>query len=284
MSYAINQKIDQARRLLTHLNFDRERTNERSALVLLALLGLKPETPWREATSSMLRTVEIMAWIRDYYDRDYMPNTRETIRRQTLHQFVEASLVEQNSDNPDRPVNSPRWCYRVHARALEIAQVWGGSVPERLIREYLVDVPGLRDQYAAARQLHRIPVMLPSGDALTLSPGGQNVLIRTIVEDFCAYYTPGGHVLYIGDADAKWAVFEEPMLASLGVTVNQHGKMPDLVIYLPERNWLVLLEAASSHGPVDAKRHRELATLLPARQQAWCTSPAFPHVWRCEST
>lgn len=103
---------------------------------------------------------------------------------------------------------------------------------------------------------------LPDGRALALSPGGQNVLVKKMAEDFCGYFTPGGQVLYVGDADEKWAVFEEEVLARLGVRVDQHGKMPDLVVSLPEKNWLVLMEAATSHGPVDAKRHRELAALF----------------------
>lgn len=117
-------------------------------------------------------------------------------------------------------------------------------------------------RYEAAREMHRIPVTLPDGAPLTLSPGGQNVLIKQIVEGFCPYYTPGGQVLYVGDADARWARFDQDALAALGVTVDQHGKIPDLVVHLPAKNWLVLLEAASSHGPVDATRHRELTELF----------------------
>jgi hypothetical protein len=62
--------------------------------------------------------------------------------------------------------------------------------------------------------------------------------------------------------DTKWAVFEEHALAQLNVMVDQHGKMPDLVVYMPDKDWLILMEAASSHGPVDATRHGELATLF----------------------
>ena len=102
--------------------------------------------------------------------------------------------------------------------------------------------------------MNRIPLTLPDGSTFTLTPGGQNVLLKVMVEDFCPRFTPDGQVLYIGDAGDKWALFERNALASLNVKVKEHGKMPDLVIYLPDRNWLVLLEAASSHGPVDSKR------------------------------
>lgn len=110
--------------------------------------------------------------------------------------------------------------------------------------------------------MNRLPVRLPSGRRIDLSPGGQNALIVQIINEFCERYTPNGELLYIGDADSKWAVFEEEALASLGIRVNAHGKMPDVVVYVREKNWLVLIEAAASHGPVDAKRRNELTQLF----------------------
>ncbi len=41
-----------------------------------------------------------------------------------------------------------------------------------------------------------------------------------------------------------------------------HGKMPDVVIHHVEKDWLVLIEAVTSHGPVNAKRREELAMLF----------------------
>lgn len=276
MSSPRENRINEAQRVLVALGFDRERSNERSALVLLALLGMTPDTPWVEAASPLLGTRAIMDWIRDHYGRPYAPNTRETIRRSTLHQFADALLVEQNPDHPSRPINSPKWCYQVHPRAVELLRRVGKRGFSTELAEYLREVPGLRSAYAAARELNRIPVALPRGGAVNLSPGGQNVLIKRMVEDFCEYFTPGGEVLYVGDADAKWAVFEQESLAALGVTLDQHGKMPDLVVYLRERNWLVLLEAASSHGPVDAKRHRELAALFGESSAGLVYVSCFP--------
>lgn len=257
-----SQQVAVARRVLALLNFDSERSNERSALVLLALLKLRPGVAWSEATNTPMRTVQIIEWIYGNYGRHYAPNTRETIRRFTLHQFIEAALVERNPDQPDRAVNSPKSNYRVAPRSLALLQALEQPNFEQRLLEYLIDIPGLMDLYAQARNLHRVPVTLPNRRAVTLSPGGQNTLLKQMVEDFCQMFTPGGHVIYIGDADTKWAVFEEPALAHLGVIVDQHGKMPDLVVYMPDKNWLVLMEAASSHGPVDAKRRGELAVLF----------------------
>ena len=95
--------------MLAELGFDAERSNERSAMVMLALLQLDETTPWTEATNPMLGTRAIMDWIRDEFGVEYKANTRETVRRQTLHQFVEFALVEENADDPQRAVNSPKW-------------------------------------------------------------------------------------------------------------------------------------------------------------------------------
>jgi type II restriction enzyme len=259
---SIPDKIRDASQILAALGMDSERSNERSALTLVALLHQQPGEPWANAANPMLGTRAIMDWMRDHYDRNYAANTRETIRRFTLHQFADALLVQQNPDQPDRPVNSPKWNYQVTPKALAVIQRYGSPEFGSRVADYLAEVPGLKKQYAAAREMNRIPITLPSGEPFTLSPGGQNVLIKQMVEEFCPQFTPGAEVLYVGDADSKWALFEADRLAALGVTVDQHGKMPDLVVYLPDKDWLVLMEAASSHGPVDAKRHGELAALF----------------------
>lgn len=262
LSDSAYERIEDARIILETLGMDAERSNERSALVLLALLRLTPAEAWAEAANPMLGTRAIMDFIRDEYGKDYAPNTRETVRRFTLHQFVEAQLVVQNSDEPQRPVNSPKWNYQVTAEALDVLRAYDTDAWQSATDQYLADLPGLKARYAAAREMDRIPLTLPDGSTFTLTPGGQNVLLKAMVEDFCPRFTPGGQVLYIGDAGDKWALSERVTLSSLNVEIDEHGKMPDLVIYIPDRNWLVLLEAASSHGPVDSKRQAELADLF----------------------
>lgn len=270
------EQVQDARFVLEVLGMDAERSNERSALVLLALLGLRPGDAWSEAANAMLGVRAIMDFIRDGYEKEYAPNTRETVRRFTLHQFAEAHLVVQNPDQPDRPVNSPKWNYQVTDEALGLIRnycthEWDSAVPK-----YLATVPGLKAKYDAAREMDRIPLALPDGTEFTLSPGGQNVLLKSVVEDFCPRFTPGAELLYIGDAGDKWALFEKDRLAALGVTVDAHGKMPDLVVYASNRNWLVLLEAASSHGPIDSKQHGELAALFDGSTAGLVYVSCFP--------
>lgn len=259
---AQSRRIVEARQVLSLLNFDQEQANERSALVLLALIELPASSPWSEAHSPLLRTVELMAWIRRQYGRDYKPNTRETIRRQTLHQFIEAGLALLNPDDPSRAVNSPNNCYQIAPAALELLSSYGTNHFDQHLATYLSALPGLRTKYERARTHRQIPVTLPGGGAVALTPGGQNLLIKQVIEEFCPRFTPGAHVLYVGDAGHQDPVFDEDVLRDLGIKLDKHGKLPDLIVYLPDREWLVLMEAAASHGPVDGKRRDELERLF----------------------
>lgn len=273
---SIENKIKEARSLLTSLGFDSKRTNLRSALTLLSLLGLKGDSDWSEAKPRLRGVHELMGWMSMHLGKTYATGTRESIRRQTLHQFVSAGLVSYNPDDVLRAVNSQDNAYQITAEALEVIQSFGTSTFDTKLEAYLEIAPGLGAKYAAHREMVRIPVILPSGEKITLSPGGQNPLLADMVHEFCSRFIPGGEVLYIGDADSKLAIFHEEQLASLGVVVDHHGKLPDLVVFDSRNNWLFLMEAASSHGPVDSKRHTELANLFASSTAGLVYVSCFP--------
>lgn len=110
--------------------------------------------------------------------------------------------------------------------------------------------------------MKRIPIEVAPAKTITLSPGGQNILVERVIRDFCEFFTGGGKLVYVGDTDEKFAYFDEALLEALGVTIETHGKMPDVIVYVEKKNWLVLVEAVTSHGPVDPKRRGELKVLF----------------------
>lgn len=258
----IKQKVDEALGILRSLGFPRSQQNERSALTLLALLDLRPDTPWSQAGSPLCGITPMMDFFREHYGKDYKPNTRETVRRQTVHQFLEASLIVANPDDPNRPPNSAHTVYQVEQGALELLRTFRTPAWDTHLQTYLASVETLKERYAQEREMHRIPVRIAPGKTLTLSPGGQNVLIEHILHVFASLYAPGGKVLYVRDTDEKFAYFDEEGFADLGITIDPHGKIPDVIIHYTEKNWLVLIEAVTSHGPIDGKRKDELKRLF----------------------
>lgn len=258
----IEVKLTEAQEILKAFGFDSMRSNERAAYTLMSLLKIGPDTAWKDSEPLLIGTFAIMAWMREKLGKDYAANSRETIRRFTLHQFIEAGFVAYNPDDPNRAVNSSKNAYQITDEALQVVRAFGTDKFQPLLDAYLLTSPGLAEKYAAPRNQAKIPVKLPNGENILLSPGGQNPLIAAMVSEFCARFIPGGEVIYIGDADNKLATFHEERLAELGVQVDHHGKLPDLVVFDASRNWLFLMEAASTHGPVDAKRHAELKILF----------------------
>jgi len=97
-----------------------------------------------------------------------------------------------------------------------------------------------------------------------------------IIEQFAPRFIPGGKLIYVGDTGDKTGYFDSSLLASLGVTVDEHGKMPDAIIYYEDKEWLILAEAVTSHGPVDAKRHEELSLLFKDASPGLVFVSTFP--------
>ena len=131
---SVREKIEQAQDVLRQLDFPPAQQNERSALTLLTLLGLRPDDPWSAASEPLLGITQMMDYFAEHYGKRYAPNTRETVRRSTVHQFVEAGLVLRNPDDPDRPTNSAQTVYKVERSALELLRshgtdAWSNSLP-----------------------------------------------------------------------------------------------------------------------------------------------------------
>jgi hypothetical protein len=256
------RRIAEAQEILTALGLPREQKNERAALTLLALVDLTSTNAWSAAANPLMGVTPIMEFAAKHYRKKWAPNTRETVRRFTLHQFEQAGLVVANPDEPGRPTNSPNYCYQIEPRALVVIRTFGTTKWVRALRRYLVDVRTLAQRYAQARSMRRIPLALAAGVTIELSPGGQNALIRKVIDEFCPRFTPGARPLYVGDTKQKWAYFDEDGLGALGVVVEEHGKMPDVVVHYTDKNWLVVIEAVTSHGPVNPKRLAELKSLF----------------------
>ncbi|HAR98075.1 MAG TPA: restriction endonuclease [Syntrophus sp. (in: bacteria)] len=258
----VQDRINEALTILDDLGFPRQQQNERSALTLLSLLGLKPTDRWANATDPLMGITPMMEFFQEYYGKKYAPNTRETVRRQTVHQFMQAALIVANPDKPSRPTNSPKAVYQIEPSALKLLRSFGKPGWMENLQKYLRTVDTLKKLYARERDMKRLPIRLANGQQIRLSPGGQNILVKKIMDDFCPLFTPGCDVIYVGDTQMKWAYFDFNGMERLGVKIQEHGKMPDVVVHHTEKDWIVLIEAVTSHGPVNPKRRWELKELF----------------------
>ena len=150
--------VDDALQILRDLDLPRAQLNERSAMKLLALLDLTPEQAWKKAGAPLIGITPVMDWIRKHYGKEYAPNTRETIRRQTMHQFVDAGLVIYNPDKPSRAVNSPAAVYQIAEPALALFRLYGSRKWKKELSSFRLQSPSLAESYAKARQMALVTV------------------------------------------------------------------------------------------------------------------------------
>lgn len=256
-------KIKEAQTILCELGLPKAQQNEMSALTLLALCGIIENTNWKDAQRTSLHVTKgIMAFMAKNYGRSYAPNTRETVRRQVLHQFVQAGIADYNPDAPSLPVNSPKAHYAVSKYVLEVIKTFNTKKWPKALAQFKQDIGELTKKYVKDRELSMIPLKLSDGSEVKLSPGKHNQLQTAIIQKFAARFAKGASLLYLGDTAKKNLHIDLKKLNELKIPINQHSKLPDVIIYDEKKKWLYLIEAVTSHGPVTPKRIIELESLL----------------------
>lgn len=270
------ERINEALDILKQIGMPNEQLNERTAICLLALLDLPETTDWNKAENPMVGIRAILDFSREKLGHHYAENTRESIRKYSVKQLVAAGILLHNPDKPDRAVNSSGNCYQVESNALALFREFGTRSWKKSLSSYLKKQQTLADQFAQHRDMQRIPVVINRGHKIKSSAGKHSDLIRTVIEEFIPRFVPGGELVYVGDTGTKWGYFDKQLLHTLGIKVGSHGKMPDVVVYYREKNWLILVEAVASSGPVDGIRHAELSGLFKASSAGLVYVTAFP--------
>ena len=270
------KRIVEAIDILGQFGLPRAQINERTAYCLLALLNITPDKAWGEAGAPLVGITPMMDFAREYYGKDYAPNTRETFRRFSMHQMVQAGIALYNPDMPDRPTNSPKAVYQISPAALDVIKAYGSRDWTGKLSAFKSMASTLTVQYAKERLMDMVKVKIRKDLQVSLSPGKHNELIRAIIEDMAPRFIPGSTLVYIGDTGEKWGFFDDALSARLGFSVEVHGKMPDVILWQEEKNWLVLVESVTSHGPVDSKRYIELSELFSSVHADKVFISAFP--------
>lgn len=270
-------KIDEGINLLAALGLPRAQQNERSALTLLAMLDVKPKSKWASANKRNIRIHDILLFIEKEYKKKYAENTRETIRRQTLHQFEQAGVVERNTDDPYRPTNSPNTVYCVSDEALAVAKTYRTGDWDAAVSSFISSKGSLVERYEKRKKKSELSLIIGSGRKLKFSPGKHNELQIKIIEELKPRFAPSSEVIYVGDTARKSLEVDKGALEKLNIPFSDHDKLPDVVLYDKTKNHVLLIEAVTSHGPISPKRQIELQKTLKDCKAVKIFISAFPN-------
>jgi hypothetical protein len=254
-------KLESVKELLGRINMPSKQQSTLCCLTLLAMANLRKETSWREATNEWIRIHDIISFIADNYGVIYAENSRETFRKQAMHPFRTAALIEDNG----KATNSPNYRYRITTEFLKVIC----SITDNFdfahdnndtLMQFIGKHRSLSDIYASKKKMQKMPVRINNED-YTFSPGKHNQLQKAILEEFAPRFAPHSECLYVGDTIKKDMIKNIEKLSSLGFEITLHDKMPDVVLYREDKNWIYFIESVTSVGPMDPKRILEIETI-----------------------
>ena len=246
--------ITETRELLAALGLPKAQQSDICVLTVLGMANIKPETDWSEATNNWLRIHDIIQFANANYPVSYAENSRETFRKQALHHFRTAAIVEDNG----KSTNSPNYRWRLTKEFANILQNIG--ITDAPLKAFLNNHERLVDIYASKKIMEKMPVKI-NGQNFSFSPGSHNKLQKAIIEEFAPRFAPGSECLYVGDTIEKDLVKNVAKLSELGFEITLHDKMPDVVLYREDKDWIYFVESVTSVGPMDPKRLVEIGQM-----------------------
>lgn len=246
------------------VNTKSQRALEKMALVFLAVAGVTRD--WSKVKSvkdkCFLKTRDIIIFINKHFEENISSGSYDDIRRKDLKLLVLADLIINSGENSGAATNNPTRGYALIVEFAEMIKSYGTDNWSRNVKIFNSQRTNLSELLTRKRALEKIPVTLPGGKAITLSLGDHNILQKMIIEEFLPIFGKDCEVLYIGDTSNKLLHIEEDALKKLNFFKLSHDELPDVIAYNKKNNWLYLIEAYHSSGPMSEIRVLELKKLL----------------------
>lgn len=246
-------KLEEAKNILNELKVPLKQQSDLCGYVILAMADIKKNDKWAEATNKWIRIHDVIAFIRDFYEVSYAENSRETFRKQAMHHFRNAAFIEDNG----KATNSPNYRYRLTDEMLLLVKTFQLNQWEEQKNIFLKSHQNLIDLYSSKKAIKKMPVKI-NGSDFTFSPGEHNQLQKLIIEEFAPRFAENSECLYVGDTIQKDLVKNEKKLKELGFEITLHDKMPDIVLYSEDKNWIYFVESVTSVGAMEPKRIKEI--------------------------
>ena len=264
-------KIDDARSILTQIGMPQQQRNDMCCYCLLALASISERSRWREACNEWIRIHDLMSFISSEYGITYAENSRETIRKQAMHKFRDAAIIEDNGV----ATNSPHYRYRLTDEAVDVLRNYGTSAWSSQLDAFKELHTSLIDLYSSQREMAKKPVLI-NGLTFTFSTGKHNQLQKEILEEFAPRFAENAMCLYVGDSTNRDMYKDTVMLSRLGFEITQHDIMPDVVLYRADKNWIYFIEAVTSVGPMSQERVNNILKMTENVTAGLIFVTAFP--------
>ena len=257
----INEALDILEGVGIPLNNKTERAIEKMAVCFLAVAGVKKD--WSKAIENAnLKSRDIIKIVNENFEENISSGSYDDIRRKDLKLLVLADIVINIGVHKRSATNDPTRGYALHSDFKNLIITYKTADWENTLKSFNNNKPSLAEILSRKCNLEQIPVKLPSGKPLELSLGEHNILQKEIIEQFLPRFGSDCSVLYIGDTSNKSLHIETEELKKLNFFELSHEELPDIIAYSEKNNWLYLIEAVHSSGPMSEIRVHQLKKLL----------------------
>ena len=263
--------IDDAKTILSSLGMPKKQRADICAYSLLALAGVSDKKGWSLATNEFLRIHDVIEYTKGEFDIVYAENSRETFRKQAMHPFRTAAIIEDNG----LATNSPNYQYRLTPEVADLIRSFGKKQWDSKLELFKQTHDSLEVKYASKKALLKVPVTLDD-EVFALSTGEHNELQKAIIEEFKPRFAPNSRGLYLGDTADKYLRMDVSKLDEIGIKITLHDKLPDIILYDEEKDWIFFIEAVTSVGPMSPKRIIEINEITKGCKSGKIFVTAFP--------
>jgi len=236
---------------------------ERIAMVFLATGQVNTADRWKNIKDLhdgiRMRSRDIIKFMNGHFEENISSGSYDDIRRKDLQLLLTGEVVLRTNENLAR--NDSTRAYAINPAITASLRSVGEAGWKDRVQEAASRITTATEKLDTTRQIQQIPVILPGGFELNLSPGEHNKLQKAVIEELLPRYGYGAEVLYVGDTADRDLVYERVKLNALNFFELSHGELPDIVAYSKAKNWLYLIEAVYSSGPISENRLRELKRL-----------------------
>ena len=264
-------KKQEAKKILALLGMPAKQQGDICCYSLLALLNLSSKTPWADASNDWKRIHDLLGFIKTNYRVRYAENSRETFRKEAMHHFRTAAIIEDNG----MATNSPNYRYRITPEALSLFRSFGTDAWENKLAAFVSAHAALKEIYASKKKVDKVAVMV-EGVEYALSKGSHNQLQKAVIDEFASRFAKNSNCLYLGDTTKRDLIKKVDELRKLGFEITLHDKMPDIVLYRADKNWLYFIECVTSVGPMSPARILELNQMTAGVTAGKIYITAFP--------
>lgn len=241
------------------------RKKEKMAMAFLAVGDVKKSSDWKKIKDANndyhLKTREIISFENEYFEENISSGSYDDIRRVDLAPLVLAEIVVESIPNSN--TSDPRRGYKIAVEYARIIKKYGQNDWFEQVKIFNSGRKTFAERKEAKRNLPMIPVLLPDGTEVKLKDGEHNQIQQQIIQSFLPRFGNGAVVYYVGDSHNKYGVvFKENELKKIGIADLKQSKLPDVVAYSPQKDWIYMIEAYCSSNPITVERKIELENML----------------------